>query len=77
MTGTEAVEESLKLLLSGTLFETFAVLSMVLPAEAPPFTRYVAINVAVSPLFRVGTVHTVVPVVPEPGLLQLKTGPLN
>src|SRR5712692_3027048 len=73
MTGTEAVEESLLLLLSEMLFETVAVLSIVLPAETPLSTKYVARKVAISPLWRVGSVHTVVPV----AVAQLKTGPVS
>jgi hypothetical protein len=77
ITVTEAVEESFALLLSGMLFEIVAVLSMVLPAETPLFTKYVATKVAISPLCRFGSVHVVVPVAPEVGLVQLKAGPLN
>ena len=76
-TGTEVVEVSFALLLSAMVFETDAVLEIVLPGEAVPATEYVARKTALSSLFKLEIVHVVVPVVPGVGLLQAKLGPLN
>ena len=54
----------------------YAVLVMKVPFATPAFTFTTNVNVTLVPLAKDGVLHTIEPVVPTVGVLQLQLGPL-
>ena len=69
------VAESFPGLSSVVLLEMVAVLLIVVPLGVFPFTFTTRLKVALAPDVNVAMVHVTVPVPPNAGLVQVKTGP--